>query len=321
MTQNLQTRSYVPGDERQLVDLWNRCLVQDPLTPVRFRNLVLLDANFDPEGLRIALDGERIVGCVYAVRRLLPMAGTDLEPDNGWIPFFFVDSSYRRRGIGTRLMDEAVAFLAAQNRKKIFFASYAPNYIVPGLDEGAYPEGMPFLERAGFTRLYSPVAMDYSLVGYRMPEDVQELKKLREQEGYRFRQAEDGDLPGLIRFANETFNPDWGRAIREGVLQGIPLSRIFLAFDGGTLVGFCLHGGYEMVPERFGPFGVDPGQQGKGLGKILLHDCLHAMRAQGLHGAWFLWTGETTPAGYLYKKTGFAVTRTFRVMAKTLKGD
>ncbi|AQT84644.1 hypothetical protein ERICIV_04062 [Paenibacillus larvae subsp. larvae] len=55
-------RSYQAGDERQLVPLWNQTMQADPVTPERFRNLVLLDANFDPLGLRIAADGERIIG-------------------------------------------------------------------------------------------------------------------------------------------------------------------------------------------------------------------------------------------------------------------
>ncbi|WP_409343885.1 GNAT family N-acetyltransferase [Paenibacillus sp. MBLB4367] len=308
-------RTYQSGDEIQLVPLWNRCLTKDPVTPIRFRNLVLLDANFDPQGLRIAVDGEnRVIGCVYAVRRLLPMHGTELEPENGWIPFFFVSPAYRRQGVASRLMQEAVAFLREQGRTNIFFSSYAPNYITPGIDETSYPEGYAFLQSQGFARLYSPIAMDYSLVDYEAPAEIEELKRQRAAEGYEFRQAADGDLYEVIQFANDVFNPDWGRAIREGVLQGLPLESILIVRDNGKLVGFCLHGGYEGVKERFGPFGVDPGQQGKGLGKILLYDCLTNMRAQGLHGAWFLWTGETTSAGYLYKKVGFSITRHFHVM-------
>ncbi|MFD0869097.1 putative acetyltransferase [Chlamydia abortus] len=311
-------RSYKPGDESSIVELWNRCLTCDPVTDERFRNLVLLDANFDPEGLRVAQSGDRLLGCVYAVRRLLPMHGTDLEPSSGWIPFFFVAPEARRQGVGTRLLNEGLLWLQSLQRTQVYFASYAPNYIVPGLDEAHYPEGYAFLLHNGFTRLYSPVAMDYSLVGLSVPEDVSVLKQKRMEEGYVFRQAQDRDLYELIQFATGVFNPDWGRAIREGVLRGLPLSNIHIVRDRGKLVGFSMHGGYEGVAERFGPFGVDPGQQGKGLGKILLYDCLVSMRAQGLHGAWFLWTGEQTAAGHLYKKTGFTVTRTFHVMSKPL---
>ncbi|MFD1848620.1 GNAT family N-acetyltransferase [Oceanobacillus bengalensis] len=311
-------RYYHSGDEKQIVDLWNKTLWKDPITSKRFRNLVLLDANFDPEGMRLAFDKEQLVGVVYAVRRQLPMFETDLEPDNGWIPFFFVSEDYRKTGVGKQLMDEAVGFLKEKGRKNVFFASYAPNYIMPGIDEESYPEAYQFLISQGFAKLYSPIAMDRNLVDFRLSNEIKELVKLRESEGYTFSLAEDKDLYEVIQFANVVFNPDWGRAIREGVLQGLPMERILVARHENKVVGFCIFGGYEGVPDRFGPFGVDLEQQGKKLGKILLNLCLQQMKAESLHGAWFLWTGEKTNAGYLYKNTGFEITRTFHVMKKDI---
>lgn len=314
----LTYRYYQSGDEKQVVELWNTQLWKDPITPKRFRNLVLLDANFDPEGFRLAFDHDRLVGCVYAVRRLLPMVGTELDPDDGWVPFFFVAEEYHGSGVGAQLMQEAVEFLKDNGRKNIFFASYAPNYIVPGIDEDAYPDAYQFLLAQGFDKLYSPIAMDLNLVDFQLSSEIKQLVKERESEGFSFSLAEDKDLYEVIQFANDTFNPDWGRAIREGVLQGLPLERILIARNQEGIVGFCIFGGYEGIPDRFGPFGVDPDQQGKKLGKILLNLCLQQMKSENLHGAWFLWTGEKTPAGYLYKKTGFEITRTFHVMKKEI---
>lgn len=311
-------RYYQPGDEVQIVNLWNESLWKDPITSKRFRNLVLLDVNFDPEGLRLAFDGDRLVGCVYAVRRLMPMFGTDLEPDNGWIPFFFVDGAYRRSGVGNQLMTEAIDFLKNHGAKNVLFSPYAPNYIMPGIDEDAYPEGYAFLQSQGFNKQYSPVAMDRNLVDFKLSDEVKALVEEREKDGYEFRTARDEDLYEVIQFANTVFNPDWGRAIREGILQGLPLERVLVAKQGTKVVGFCIYGGYEGVPDRFGPFGVDPDQQGKKLGKILLNLCLQQMKAESLHGAWFLWTGEKSAAGYLYQKTGFEITRTFHVMKKDI---
>ena len=307
-------RSYALGDEKQIVELWNECLLNDPINSNRFRNLVLLDANFDPNGLRLAFDQEQLVGCVYAVRRLLPMINTELEPQNGWITFFFVHANYRKNKVGNKLMQDAIAFLKSEGRKYVFFSSYAPNYIVPGIDESTYPEAYQFLQTLGFKKLYSPVAMDRNLVDFSLTEETRQLKTDREVEGYTISLAKDKDLYEVIQFANITFNSDWGRAIREGILRGLPLERVLIARHESKVVGFCLYGGYEGIPERFGPFGVDPSQQGKGLGKLLLNLCLHQMRAEGLHNAWFLWTGEQSTAGHLYKKVGFQVTRKFHVM-------
>ncbi|GIO26494.1 GNAT family N-acetyltransferase [Ornithinibacillus bavariensis] len=311
-------RSYQSSDEVEIVNLWNNCLPKDPITASRFRNLVLLDANFDPNGLLLAFDGAKLVGCMYGVRRLLPMIGTELEEESGWITFFFVDANYQRKGIGSELLNQVIQFFQAANRKQLFFASYAPNYILPGLDKNVYPEAFRFLQKYGFQTLYSPVAMDRSLIDFHKTAEIKQLKMEREAEGYTITTANNGDLYEVIQFATTIFNPDWGRAIREGILQVLPLERILIARHHGKLVGFCLYGGYEGIAERFGPFGVDPNQQGKGLGKLLLHECLFHMKAEGLHNAWFLWTGEKSTAGHLYVKTGFQITRKFHVMKKDI---
>ncbi|MEV6040823.1 GNAT family N-acetyltransferase [Nonomuraea sp. NPDC052116] len=306
-------RAFASGDEVSLVDAWNRSMPADPATSAWFRDCVLLDPNFDPEGLRVAVADGRVVGCAYGVRRLTPLApGTDLEPDTGWIPFFFVAPEHRGGGLGRRLMGEALAFLERAGRTKVDFSSYTPNYVLPGADAELYPDGYRLLNGLGFRTLYSPVAMDRTLVGYVTPDEVRELRAERESEGYAFRSPTDGELPELIRFAADAFNPDWGEAIR---LHRD--SRRMVIAKKDQIVGFALYAAYRGIPERFGPFGVDPEQRGTGLGKILLHLTMTMMRAEGLHSSWFLWTGEASPAGRLYTKAGYRITRRFHVMRRS----
>ncbi|MEU7746208.1 GNAT family N-acetyltransferase [Nonomuraea sp. NPDC049158] len=306
-------RAFASGDEVSLIDAWNQSMPGDPTTSGWFRDCVLLDPNFDPEGLRVAVIDGRVAGCAYAVRRLTPLApGTDLEPEAGWIPFFFVAPEHRGAGLGRRLLGEAVAFLEAQGRTRIDFSSYTPNYVLPGADAALYPDGYRLLEGLGFETLYSPVAMDRTLVGYVTPDEVHALRAKRESEGYAFRSPREGELPELIRFAADVFNPDWGEAIR----QHRDTKRMIIA-KKAEIVGFALYGAYRGIPERFGPFGVDPGERGTGLGKILLHLTMTMMRAETLHSSWFLWTGEASPAGHLYSRAGYEVTRRFQVMRRS----
>ncbi|MDI2587182.1 GNAT family N-acetyltransferase [Psychrobacillus sp. NEAU-3TGS] len=311
-------RSFRSGDEIGIIELWNKVLNRDPINASRFRKQVLLDANFDPNGLIVAVQEERIVGAILAITRKLPMEGTNLESDTGWITFFMVEAGYERKGIGHKLVERACQYIKDQGAEKVFFSSYAPNYFLPGIDEERYSSGYAFLRKEKFKRVYSPVAMHRVLTNYEYPLNVLELKKQREQEGYSFGRVQDGDLYALIQFANIHFNPDWGRAIREGILQGMDPSQILVAKKHNNIVGFALYGGYEGIRERFGPFGVDENEQGKGLGKILLHETLQAMREQTILGAWFLWTSETSAAGHLYLKNGFQTFRKFHVMVKEL---
>ena len=290
----------------QIVAAWCRSLPADPVTPTRFRDLVLLDADFDPDGLRVARDGDRILGAAYAVR----------QQSDGWIPFFFVVPEARGRGIGRALLTEALEWLRGKEVSRVTFAAYAPGYFLPGLDRELYPAGAKLLESLGFTTQTQAIAMDRTLLGYTPP--ATRLDELVAG-GWRLGTPALDDLVPLLRLAGEHFAADWARAIRQAILGGMPLDRIVVAVDpAGELVGWAMHGAYENVAERFGPFGVRDDQRGLGIGEILLHRTLTRMRGLGLHTAWFLWTGEQTPAGHLYRKAGFTTTRTFDIMRARL---
>lgn len=316
-TSGAGTRGFRVGDGPRLVEAWRRSAPADPLTPDRFRSLVLLDANFDPDGLRVAVDGDRVLGAAYAVRRLTPMSGTDLEPEQGWIPFFFVDPAARGLGLGRRLLTEALDWLRGHGRTRVDFSSYTPNYVLPGLDAETYPEAAKLLDSLGFRTLYEAVAMDRRLAGYRFPDVAARRRDELTARGHRFATPCDDDLVDLLALAGRHFNPDWARAIRECLAAGTPLDRIVVARDpSGRLAGWAMHGAYASADERFGPFGVLEEMRGTGLGTVLLHLVLERMRAHGAHCAWFLWTGERSPAGRLYRAAGFTTTRVFRVLRR-----
>ena len=286
-------RPYLGGDEKGIVDAWNAALTYDPITLDRFVRSVLCDANFQPEGLVVAAEGERIIGFVLAVERRVPLFGADLEPATGWVTAMGVRPEWQRQGVGRALLAAAEHFLAARGKERVLVSPYAPNYFWPGVDREAYPRAYALLEAAGYARRYVAAAMDRSLVGFRVPEDVRRVEEARVAEGYAFLPLAPERLTAVVDFAHREFSPDWGRSVREAALHGTAWEQTLVALDpAGRVVGFAMHGAYGGSPERFGPFGVDARERGKGLGKVLLYKSLEAMAARGLHGAWFLWTGE-----------------------------
>ncbi|ADD42433.1 GNAT family N-acetyltransferase [Stackebrandtia nassauensis] len=315
----MKTTGFQVGRTDALVDAWTRSAPGDPITTDRFRRLVLLDANFDPEGLRLAWDGDRVIGAAYAVRRRVAMVGDDLEPGRGWIPFYFVDPDRRRHGVGKRLLTEAMDWLRSCGRTEVDFSSYTPNYILPGLDADRYPAAKSLMDSLGFRTLYQASAMTLPIGEHLVPDKVRaRVTELRTQ-GYSFSSPSPDELVPLIELANDHFNADWGRVIRETAAAGLPPDRILVARDpGGEIIGWGMCTAYEGIVDRFGPFGVVDRLRGLGLGEALLHLCLERMRALGGQNAWFLWTGEQTPAGHLYRKTGFTVTRRFHIMRAQL---
>jgi GNAT superfamily N-acetyltransferase len=312
-------RTFAPGDTRAVAEAWIAAAPQDGMTELRLRDLVLLDRNFDADGLFVAEQAGRVVGSAYAVRRLVAHHGDDLEPGTGWLPYFFVVPAARGAGLGRRLVQAALDWLRAQGAREVFFSNYTPNYVLPGLDTARYPAAQRLLTSLGFAEVERPSAMDRSLIGYQMPEDVRARVAELRAEGWHLGTPTNDDLVPLIRIAGEAFSSDWARAIREGVLSGMPLERIVIArTPGGEVLGWAMHGTYESVIERFGPFGVLPASRGTGLGKVLLHLTLERMTALGAHSAWFLWADEGSTASKLYERTGFRATRTFAILRATL---
>jgi ribosomal protein S18 acetylase RimI-like enzyme len=310
----VRIRGYKPGDEAAVVALWNRCLPADTIDRDLFVARVLLDVNFNPNGFLVAEQDGHAVGFLLAVTRSTPMYGLDNDPDDGWITVFFVDPAYRGRGIGRGLLEQGRAHIAAQGRHWVSVSPYAPNYFWPGVDTERYAGAVAFLKKNGFAVLDTPVAMDVNLVGFTVPDDVVEVQRGLERDGYVFGALRDDQIVALLAFNIHFFSADWMRAIREALLRGVPRERVLVAARADQIAGFCLYGGYDNVAERFGPFGVDPNLRRIGLGKVLLYRCLDQMRSQGLHNAWFLWTGLDEPAGHLYTRVGFHVSRQFAVM-------
>ncbi|MFF1822655.1 GNAT family N-acetyltransferase [Kribbella sp. NPDC058245] len=308
-------RSFAVGDGPELAAAWTAAAPADPIGYPRFRDLFLLDRNFDPAGLKVAVSNGRIVGAAYAVRRLIAVTGADLEPATGWIPFFFVHPDARGRGLGRALLTAAMDWLRERGCAEVYFSSYTPNYFLPGLDRPRYPAAERLLTSLGFEPGYDAVAMDRSLIGYAMPAEVGKRLDELVGEGYSFGTPTGDELTALIHLAGAEFTPDWARAIREAVVAGMPLDRIVVTRDpDGRILGWAQHATYEGVIERFGPFGVLPECRGTGLGKLLLHLTLTRMAALGAHSAWFLWAGEQSAAGRLYLSTGFTITRTFTIL-------
>ena len=318
MSSRFRFRGFRPADFAALVEVATRGLPTDPIAADWLAEYVLLEPNFDPDGLIVAVDetSERVLGFCYAVSA---PAGAGAEPCGGWITILVVEPEARRQGIGSGLLTRALDFLRRRGALWATVAGYPIAYFLPGVDADAYPDGLGLLEAFGFQTMSSPVAMDLGLATYRTPDEVCKLHSTRETDGFTFSIAGLGDLPELIRFASGHFTPDWGQALRDSAIRYGRPDRTLIARDpGGGVAGFATYGAYRGLRERFGPFGVAESQRGRGLGTILLHRALARMRGEGAHSAWFLWTGEQTAAGRVYRAAGFTVTRRFHVMRAPL---
>ncbi len=312
----MDIRPYQGRDEADLLAVWRAAMTHDRLSDDLFRTKVLLDPNFQPENLPVAIEDGRVIGFVLGLTRQTPLFLQGLEPDKAWVTAFGVHPDYQRRGIGRALFGYLFERFQAQGRQTIDLSPYVPNYFVPGVDVAAYPGTITFLENAlGFKTLYQAISMGADLTGFQVPPEIAGLQaRLEREQGVTVLPVTSADLPELMPFIVRHFGWDWYRHAQDYLLEifgDTPHQTCFLvARQHGEIIGYC-----QQRRERFGPFGVNPDRRNLGVGRVLLFRCLEAMSARHVFYAYFLWTGED--AARLYSLAGFRRRRVFAVLRKT----
>jgi mycothiol synthase len=305
------TGAYLEG----VLEALSNALTADPISRSLFVRKVLLDPNFDSAGAPVALHGERVVGFGLSIVRRVPLEDAPSDAGRGYITLLGVAPDAQKRGVGTALLDQMERYLRERGCTTSLISPYAPNYFTPGVDVSAYAPALDFFQKRGYAEVYRPIAMDANLLNLKTPLWVQEKEVTLKSEGVTIEPYRAELIPALQRFLRAEFVGDWQRFAREAILrieQGDPPQRVWLAHTDSEVFGFS-H--YEN--ERFGPIGVAQSQRGRGIGQALLYRTLHAMRAQGLHTAFFLWSDDRT-ADRLYREAGFIETRRWAVLKKEL---
>jgi mycothiol synthase len=296
----------------------NRALTADPISRSLFVRKILLDQNVEAAGTPVAVMDDRVIGFGLGIVRRVPLEDAPSDAGRGYITLLGVAQEEQGRGVGTALLTHLETFLRERGATTALLSPYAPNYFFPGVDVDAYAAGLDFFLKRGYTETYSPIAMDASLLRLKTPGWVEEKEATLRRAGVTIEPYRAERIPALQAFLRQEFVGDWQRFAREAILrieQGDPVTRVWLAVENEGIIGFSHYEG-----ERFGPIGVAQSQRGRGIGQVLLYRTLHAMRAQGLHTAFFLWSDDRT-ADRLYREAGFVETRRWALLKKELTND
>ncbi|KAA0764196.1 GNAT family N-acetyltransferase [Bacillus sp. SH5-2] len=95
------------------------------------------------------------------------------------------------------------------------------------------------------------------------------------------RRANPSDFEKLVSFVNEEFGERWLHSIEYGFRTYKENLPIYIATQEEVIVGFACYDVVRGKKGLFGPMGTAKQNRVKGVGKQLLHRCLHSMKQEG----------------------------------------
>ncbi len=113
-------RPFEMGDVPEVVKGWNASLPYDIISENGFKRIVLDDPNYEKESTYVAINEGKIIGFICSVAREgiqgADGRGSPYEKDYGYIKGLFVLEKFRRKGIASRLLDNAVEYIKCKGK-------------------------------------------------------------------------------------------------------------------------------------------------------------------------------------------------------------
>ena len=216
-------------------------------------------------------------------------------------------------GLGSQLINTAENYIRSHGKQEIYVSGYTPNYIYQGINV-LYADYIALFQQEGYAEKSRSASIAIDLTQYSRPADIDELKLQREQEGFLFTHLTDEYIPEMLKYASPNFNHRLRRILQETMDR----KKFNLVVYDGKVIGVTVFGDPYSCEERFGPYSVSPEFRGKGLGKILLHECLTEMKSCGLKNAWAQSTPIASTATFVYAKAGFQRTAEYITFQKSI---
>lgn len=238
--ENIRLESFQQERFQQVLTCWNQSLIYDGIDEERFKQLILLDENFNPDLFLLALNQEKVVGFCYGVRRKIPYLERGLEENRGWIVIMGVLPEYQNQGIGTMLCDEVEKRLKDMGTKEITLCAYSPNYFFPGIDK-RYQQAISFFENRNYVNRAESVSMQRSLWDYHMADQYKEKLASLEKDGIHIIRYNDEYMLPLLNYLLENFGAGWKRNALIAMQKKEAEDTILLVVDEQkNILGFCM---------------------------------------------------------------------------------
>jgi len=315
----MRIKAFAPGDEDEVVRLWSKVAESErdigTLTPDDFRNRVMSNPNFDPKGAFLAYSGETLVGfCLVTVRKE-PFRVRSLEEFPAFISAIMVHPSYRRRGIGSRLISKAVGYAGSQGKREIRTGFDNPVPLFIGVDVSK--KGVSgFFSKHGFEEEIELV-MRLSLLEFEKEKEIKQLQERVAHISVSVSLLERQDAQGMLELLKEYAVWWYEPMVKDVETSELDMANVFVAREGERIVGFVR---VDEIGENGDVWGIlaHPEKQCKGIGTLLLFTALSKLKKDGVKTVHLTTGNSNFPAQRIYGKAGFRKIGAFAMFRKAI---
>jgi Predicted acetyltransferase len=304
--------------EQEIVAFWNGNMPKAYRVTKKMINQKLIrDPNLFADGSFICHENGKIQALIAT--KLSDNSLPEYQ-NTAWLSTLIVDSSFRRKGIGTFAYRKTEGLLRASGVKKIIIAGEMDNFFsgIPAPDTAS----TEFFREMGYIL---NVENHFDLMNDVSKLDFDSLRVPCYTNGdYITRPVEKGDFNALEGFFQEVFPGRWEQEVMGYLYNGGDPKYVLGLFKNGVVKGFCrvsLHtepGEYNMFFGdnwgSLGPIGISADIRGCGLGNHILGDALRYLKKIGAHNVNIDWTVLRK----YYGQFGFEPWRTYLAAYKEL---
>ena len=314
-------------NSNKLYELWNEEL--GFIFPITFELFQKNVFEYGPACLEnsfvVVIDGVAVgfvIGKTWMEKHDLPSYN-----ELSWISLIYVKPEFRRRGIGSLLLEKVEEIFKKQNKKNIYLGKDYYNFF-PGLPVELKIHRAWF-EKRGFTIGYDTNDLIKKVNSLTKKE---ELKLFKDGKNYTIRRATKTDFVGIDKLIKENWPGRWHMEFVDYVSNGGTGHEYMICLnEDNQVLGFCkvcgkttpiILNGYSMnYYDRFeslsgiGPLGVDKNFRKLNIANNILKTIINELLVDGTTDIIIDWTNLM----HIYQKYGFEVWKSYTYIYKELE--
>ena len=250
--------------------------------------------------------------------------------DFGFINSLIVKKEYRKKGIGTLLLEEAEKLVKSLGKKKMIVSNFLPScyeWYIPGTDKHDHPcapgirinsEEYFFYLHHGYKTYNYCDAFHLALKDYEISPKIQEILDENKKDGLVIELYNPNKHFGIDEFYEKLNIYDFEKVIRENLELEKPYPFLVVS-DNGKVKGWTgAMWNEESGRGHFDGIAILEEIRGRGLGKALFSSLAYYSKKNGAKFMTF-YTGLTNHARYIYMGAGFKIIQSFCSFEKELK--